>query len=174
MQANGTSFQPAGETAVFSFSVYDAQITSPPTDPPESKRQPIFDRLMLTEADVGKTIYVSASDRPGAVALLTNGVSNVVKWQLEAGNGLNGGIFTEYPFLTGTYTPPNRADFAGKELSAIGVRVDRLRLNDPAPGMYDFSLTLVTEAVPEPSGPALLAALAPALLRRRRCQPVAA
>ena len=63
--------------------------------------------------------------------------------------------------------PRGRLDFAGQDLSAIGVRVNSLRLNDPSTGVYAFDLSLIV--VPEPSsGLAVLGLGGLALLRRRR------
>ena len=172
MEANGISARPMSETVEFSFGVYDMGWTMDWQNLPESKRRPVFTRLRLTEADVGRTIIVPASEIPGAIDLLTNGENNFVFWNLflEPGStGGNGGGAMEWPFLFGNAATPGPRDFAGERLTGIGVRVNELTLNQPVTGgsyRYDFSLNMVI--VPEPAGLAPLGVGALALLRRRR------
>ena len=166
MTARGQFSQPIPEPIEFSFSVYTLeQWTGDPVGPPESKRRPIFDRLPLTEQDVGRTIFVPASQIPGAIELLTNGVNNLVHYELSTGTS-GGWGFKEYPFLIGSVrVPPGVVDFAGKDVTRIGLRVDRLKVNDPVPG-YDYSLTILV--LPEPSSAAALVGVAGTVLLRRR------
>jgi hypothetical protein len=168
LTANGVLGSPVNEPVEFSFSVYNLdRWTGGAFSLPESERRRIFDRLPLGKGDVGDTIFVPAAEIPGAVELLTNGVNNVVYYELAttATSG-NAAIRMESPFLFGAKGPRDRIDFAGYELTEIGVRVDKLRLNDPATGQYDFALTIVV--IPEPSALALLGLGALALVRRRR------
>ena len=158
---------PLDDFAEFSFSVYDLEDVAFVADnvlPPESARRVVFDRLRLTESDVGRTIFVPASEIPGAVELLTNGKNNIVRWELVSPVA-HAENFTEWPYLLGLRPGPQR-DFAATGLTEIGVKVNSLRLNHPQPGFYDFSASLVF--VPEPSAPAALGLGASALLRRRR------
>jgi hypothetical protein len=166
MMASGVLGRPIDEPVAFSFGVYNLDRWTPgPTDPPESERRPVFNRLPLGENNVGQTIFVPASQIPGAIELLTNGTTNVVSWELWTTSGSrNSAVFTDSVFLN---PPRGRLDFAGQEVTAIGVRVNSLRLNDPSTGVYAFDLSLVV--VPEPSsGLAVLGLGALALLRRRR------
>ena len=166
-RANGLSARPLAESVEFSFSVYDAEWGGPTTAPPESAKRPIFDRLRLDESHVGQTIYMPATQIPGAIDLLTNGVNNVVEAQLLTTSTLISTNFrTENPYLFNTIPPRGQVDFAGYDLTEVGVKVNELRLNDPGSGQYSFSLSIVV--VPEPSGLAALTLGGLALLRRRR------
>jgi hypothetical protein len=160
--------EPSVEFSVGVFDLVDPWPDGPlDPSPPASARRPIFDRLQLDADDVGRTFFVPASEIPGAVALLTNGVNNVVRYEALAGDtGPRAGTYMEWPyFFAAPGQPPEGTDFAGHGLTEIGVRVDELGLN-PATSLNEFSFTLIV--LPEPSAVAPLGLCGLALPRRRR------
>lgn len=140
----------------------------------EDPTSTIFDNILLSASDVGKTFVVSAANDPNYnafVAGLTDGNDTYVDYELSFNNfnSIASGVSSEKKLFFAPLPPGNGIDLQGYSLDSIDLRIDSVTID---PTDFAIQTTILIDPIstaPEPSAAALaLVAGSGALWRVRR------
>ena len=134
----------------------------------------VFDRLSVSESDVGTIFNVSVDQSAaaaGAAALLTNGINDLIMDGTQLPNGPGSARETrESSFFNGNPFSTNGIDLAGQQIGGFDLSIDELTIdNDNGTFLVTATWSIISEPVPEPSTTTLgLMSLVMLGARRRR------
>jgi hypothetical protein len=159
------------------FLTYDHDESA--TEPAEHYDTSLFDDIILTLGDVGRTFMASTdgySDLDGFAERLTNGVDELFGVGSKIRVGLGGGsgisFWSESEFFA-SFLPPGAVDFSGHLIDEVTLTLDALTLDTPGSdpngdGLWtDITAEITVTVIPEPGTLLLLGLGGLALMRRR-------